>query len=215
MTLTLIIWLQALVVQSLDSAMHRINPYPAVNYQGVFLGVAENVVGSLLCFIVGIVQGLFNLQYYVITRHITSYVIVLRHNTRPQHQETTIRQTGCAIHLSPPQKPLCLVGRLGRKKKSARGTMGRGKRELRIFAFSLFPSPPARFPFFFFDYCYFYRDTQREPLWRREVIHSIELYPVDSVIHVLNNWRLNLIQLACRTRQTSVGKFYQRFYFKV
>ena len=82
-------------------------------------------------------------------------------------------------------------GEAGEKEKeSARGVMGRGKREQRLFAFSLFPSFPARFPFFF-DYCYFYRDTQREPLWRREVIHSIENYPVDSVIHVLNNRRLN------------------------
>ena len=85
----------------------------------MFLGVAESIVGSLLCFIVGIVQGLCNLLYYVIKRHITPYVIVLRHNTRPQHQETTIRQTSCAIHLSPPQRLLCLVGRLGRKKKRA------------------------------------------------------------------------------------------------
>ena len=153
-----------------------------------------------MCFSVGIVQGLFQLLYYVITRHITSYVIVLRHNTRPQHQETTIRQTSCAIHLSPPQRPLCLVGRLGRKKKRARGARWEGGRENR--GFSPFPSshrPPRAFHFSF-DYCYFYRDTQREPLWRREAIHSIEIYPVDSVIHVLNNWRLNLIQLACRTR---------------
>ena len=134
---------------------------------------------------------------------------VLRHfgdNTRPQHQETTIRQTSCAIHLSPPQRPLCVVGRLGRE--IVRGTMGRGKREQRLFAFSLFPSPPARFLFY-------YRDTQREPLRRREAIHSTGIYPVDSVIHVLNNWRLNLIQLTCRTGKTSVGKFGQRFYFKV
>jgi len=33
-------------------------------------------------------------------------------------------------------------------------------------AFSLFPSFPARL--LFFDYCYFYWDTQREPLRRRE-----------------------------------------------
>ena len=32
----------------------------------VFLGVAETIVSSLLCCGVGIVQGLFNLLYYVI-----------------------------------------------------------------------------------------------------------------------------------------------------
>ena len=51
--------------------------------------------------------------------------------------------------LSPVQRPLCVVGRLGRKKTNARRKV---------------PSP-----FYFFDYCYFYRDTQREPLWRREI----------------------------------------------
>ena len=150
----------------------------------------------------GIVQGLFNLLYYVISRHITPYVIVLRHNTRPQHQETTIRQTSCAIHLSPPQRPVCVVGRLGRKKKRARGARWEGEEKTeafrRFFAFSVFPSPPARF--LFFSIIAIFIDTQQEPLWRRDVIHSIELYPVDSVIHVLNNWRLNLIQLAYRTR---------------
>ena len=47
-----------------------------------------------------------------------------------------------------------------REKKKALGTMGRGKRE------KAFPSSPARY--LFFDYCYFYRDTQGEPLRRRE-----------------------------------------------
>ena len=51
--------------------------------------------------------------------------------------------------LSSMQRPLCVVGRLGRKKKNARRK--------------------ALSPFYFFDYCYFYRDTQREPLWRREI----------------------------------------------
>ena len=166
----------------------------------VFLGVAENVVGSLLCFSVGIVQGLFNPLYYVISRHITSYVIVLRHNTRPQHKETTIRQTSCAIHLSPPQRPVCVVGRLGRKKKRARGAWWEGEREDRGFSPFLSSHRPPRAFFFFQLLLFFYRDTRRGPLRRREAIHSIEIYPVDSVIHVLNNWRLNFIQLAYRTR---------------
>ena len=48
--------------------------------------------------------------------------------------------------------------------------MGREKREERL----LFPLPIVPralsflFLFFFFDYCYFFRDTQLEPLRRRE-----------------------------------------------
>ena len=34
------------------------------------------------------------------------------------------------------------------------------------------PSSPTRFLFFVFDYCYFYRNTQREPLRRREAAGS-------------------------------------------
>ena len=33
--------------------------------------------------------------------------------------------------LSPPQRPLCIAGRLGRKKKKARRARGKGKREKR------------------------------------------------------------------------------------
>ena len=60
-------------------------------------------------------------------------------------------------------------GKAGEKEReSARGTMGRGKREER-----LPPFPSSHFPLRalisnFFDYCYFYRDTQREPMWRKE-----------------------------------------------
>ena len=71
--------------------------------------------------------------------------------------------------LSLPERPLCVMERLGRKKKRAHGErwpMGRGKREERLSPFpSSHRSPRA---FYFFDYCYFYRDTQREPLRRRE-----------------------------------------------
>ena len=69
--------------------------------------------------------------------------------------------------LSPPQRPLGIVARTGeRETESERGTMGRGKREERPhFRFSLFPSFLAGF--LFFDYCYFYQDTQRDPLQRR------------------------------------------------
>ena len=66
----------------------------------------------------------------------------------------------------PPQRPLSVVERLGRKKKRARGARWEGEERGRVPAFSLFPSSHARF--LFFDYCYFYRDTQRELLRRRE-----------------------------------------------
>ena len=49
----------------------------------------------------------------------------------------------------------------GEKEKESRGTMGSGTREETRGApvFSLLPSFPARY--LFFDYCYFYWDTQR------------------------------------------------------
>ena len=50
--------------------------------------------------------------------------------------------------LFPRQRPLCVMGRLGRKKKRAFVLRCRA--------------------FYFFYYYYFYRDTQREPLRRRE-----------------------------------------------
>ena len=57
----------------------------------------------------------------------------------------------------------CLFGREAgdKEKERAWGAMGKGSGD-----FSLFPSPLARF--LFFDHCYFYWDTQREPLRRRE-----------------------------------------------
>ena len=70
-------------------------------------------------------------------------------------------------NLSPSQRPLCVIGRLGRKKKKARGARWEGGREEKSFPFSLFPSSSARV--LFFDYCYFHWDTQRETLQRREL----------------------------------------------
>ena len=48
----------------------------------------------------------------------------------------------------------------GEKEKESRGTTGSGTREetRKAPVFSLFPSLPARY--LFFDYCYFYWDTQ-------------------------------------------------------
>ena len=151
----------------------------------------------LLCFIVGIVRGLFNLLYYVILRHTSLYYVITPVlNTKklqlgkPFALFTSLLRTGLFV----------LWGGWGERKRERAGHDGKG--EERTEDFRLFPLPIASrtLSIFFFDYLYFYRDTQREPLWRRDVIQSIEIYPVDSVIHVLNNWRLNLIQLACRTR---------------
>ena len=56
--------------------------------------------------------------------------------------------------LSPPQRPLCIVGRLlccgeagEKEKESARGTMGRGKREERLPPFPSSHRPPRAFYF--------------------------------------------------------------------
>ena len=79
---------------------------------------------------------------------------------------------------------LCVVGRLGRKKKKARGEPWEGEREKRALAFSLFPSSPALF--LFFDYCYIDRDTQREPMRRRELMEPYRVVPTfESVNDIL------------------------------
>ena len=94
------------------------------------------------------------------------------------------------LRLSPSQRPLCIVGRAGereKEKESARGTMGRGKKPSSSLprksgailnalyggGSRLFPLPivPARF--LFFDYCYLYWDTQREPRRRREDLRQM------------------------------------------
>ena len=86
---------------------------------------------------------------------------------RPRVNVKVERVSGLAFAtLASAEASLC-CGEAGEKEKErARGMMGRGKREEPFPAFSLFPSSPARF--LVFDYCYFYRDTQREPLRRRE-----------------------------------------------
>ena len=69
--------------------------------------------------------------------------------------------------LSPPQRLLCVVGRLGRKKKRARGARYEGKKEKRgsrLFPLPIFPCALSNFS----NYCYFYMDTQREPMRRTE-----------------------------------------------
>ena len=71
-----------------------------------------------------------------------------------------------AVTVSYAESSLC-CGEAGEKKKKSRGARWEGERKKRdLPAFSLFRSSPARF--LFFDYCYFYRDTERETLQRRE-----------------------------------------------
>ena len=65
-------------------------------------------------------------------------------------------------------------GEAGEKEKdSARGTTGRGMREERLPPFSSSHRP--RRAFYFFDYCYLYRDTQREPLREERVLVQFAL----------------------------------------
>ena len=85
-------------------------------------------------------------------------------------KEEQIRQA-----LSPPQRPLCVVRGPGRgKKESARGTMGRGKRERETPIFSLFPSSLGRL--LFFDHCFFYWDTGLQ--WKPASAEERETNPI-------------------------------------
>lgn len=66
-----------------------------------------------------------------------------------------IHRANAVCAFSPPQRPLCIVGRAGeRGKESTRGKMGRGKRRIQAPTFFLFPSSPACF--LRVDYWYFY-----------------------------------------------------------
>ena len=62
---------------------------------------------------------------------------------------------------------LCVVGRLGRKKKRARGARYEGEKEKRGSRLSPLPIFPCALSNFS-NYCYFYMDTQREPMRRTE-----------------------------------------------
>ena len=85
----------------------------------------------------------------------------------PQHTNT--HRSLCDILGQPPlssAEASLYCGEAGRKKKRAREARWEGERP--------FPSshrPPRAF--YFFDYCYFDGDTQREPLRRREVSRYI------------------------------------------
>jgi len=62
------------------------------------------------------------------------------------------------------RRGLLCRGEAGEKKREARKARWERERKKKG-AFSLSPSSPARLVYF--DYCYFYWDTQREPLQRR------------------------------------------------
>ena len=57
-----------------------------------------------------------------------------------------------------------------KEKESVRGTMEGGKKGSKASAFSLFPSSPECFLFFY------YWDTQQEPLQRRELLCAYTVY---------------------------------------
>ena len=108
-----------------------------------------------------------NHLYYITGSSSSNHV----NNVRP-YMEIGLRNRLLQVSLfclSPPQRPLCVVGRSGEKEKeSAGGMMERGKRgRKRGSRLSLFPSFPARF--LFFDHCYFNWDTLRKLLRRRQL----------------------------------------------
>ena len=87
--------------------------------------------------------------------------------------------------LSSAEASLC-CGEAGEKEKErARGTTVREKRG----TFFLLPiGPPCAF--YFFDYCYFYRDIQREPLRRRNVLmryRALGCWALDGSDHQLGS----------------------------
>ena len=138
---------------------------------------------------------------------ITSYRVILRHTSLyyviTPVLNTKKLQLGKPVALSTSllrRGLFVLWGGWGEKKREHAGHDGKGKERTEAFRLSSLLIAPCALSFFFNYCCFFYRDTRRGPLRRREAIHSIEIYPVDSVIHVLNNWRLNFIQLAYRTR---------------
>ena len=80
----------------------------------------------------------------------------------------TLTSSKTTHSLSPPQRPLCIVGRLEKRKKKARGGQWEGERE----EVSFFPLPIVSRALSIFRLLLFHWDTQRGPLRRREV-HSL------------------------------------------
>ena len=93
-------------------------------------------------------------------------------NVRP-YMETGLRNRLLQVSLfvsllrSPRRGRFVLWGGWGERNRERVGQDGKEKERREAHAFSLFPSFPAGF--LFFDYCYFYWDTLREHLRRREL----------------------------------------------
>ena len=111
------------------------------------------------------VSFLQSLQWGECTREENRVWFLSSRKKRSTHKVTVIY-----LMLSPPLRPLCLVRRLGRgKNESARWTMGRGKRGSEALPTSHRPQRAL----YFFYYCYFFGDTQREPLRRIEYLTQL------------------------------------------
>ena len=103
------------------------------------------------------------LRRYVLdlTKNITGYCTKM-----PNLYISNEAQSFALLSLSSSEASLCRGEAGERERESALGTMGRRKREE---SSRLFPLPfVPRALSIFLDYCYCYRDTQREPLRRRE-----------------------------------------------
>ena len=150
MTLGLIIWLQALVVQSLDSAIHRINPYPAVKYQGCFLALRKTL---LVRFCVSLwelfrVFSIFCItSYHVILRHTSLYYVITPVlNTKKLQLGKPV-----ALSTSPLLRGLFVLwGGLGERKRERAGHDGRGEERTEAFRLFSLPIAPRALSIFFF-----------------------------------------------------------------
>ena len=79
---------------------------------------------------------------------------------------------------------LCVVGSGGERKRERAGNHGKGKEKRELPPFPSSHRPPRSF--YFFDYCYIYRDTQRGPMRRRELMESYRVAPTfESVNDIL------------------------------
>ena len=114
--------------------------------------------------------------------------------------------------LFPPQRPLCVGGRLGRgKKESPRRRMGRGKR-----AFSPFPSSTAHL--LFINYCevydqYFtsivvfcYSNTRSVPCLWYERCSTIFSMPTAIFLQTINSKKLLYINLNFNAHVTATDR---------
>ena len=103
-------------------------------------------------------------------RRFNNKTLVTSQCNKTNHSGLLLFNRWFSATLSSAEASLCRREAGEKEIESARGTVGRGKREKRLPSFPsshLPPPPPSHF--LFFDYCYFYCDTQQEPLRRREL----------------------------------------------